>query len=119
MKLVLVYNANAGLVAGLMDSIHKTLSPATYPCSLCAITYGAVRMDPKWKAWLTAQPFDAVFYHRPDFREAYPCVDVALPAILIERGDTLEPIVRAKDFDPAMTVDALIAMLEQRLALNR
>jgi hypothetical protein len=113
--LIFVYNANAGIVAGIMDSIHKTLSPATYPCSLCAITYGAVRMDPKWKAWLKAQPFESMFYHRPDFRAAYPGVTVDLPIVLIESDGTLTPLVNADEFANAPTVHALIALIETRL----
>lgn len=116
MTLIFVYNANAGIAAGIMDSIHKTLSPATYPCSLCAITYGAVRMDPAWKAWLKAQPFESRFYHRPDFRAAYPGVAIDLPAILIDVDGIVTPLVLAPDFASASTVDALIAMIEARLA---
>jgi hypothetical protein len=116
MKLVFVYNANAGIAAGIMDSIHKTLSPATYPCSLCAITYGAVRMNPRWKAWLKAQPFDSVFYHRPDFRPAYPDVDVDLPVILIERDSALKTLVATDEFRGTPTVDALIELIESRLS---
>lgn len=115
MKLIFVYNANAGIAAGIMDSIHKTLSPATYPCSLCAITYGAVRMDPKWKAWLKAQPFESVFHHRPDFRAAYPDVQVDLPAIRIDRAEQMDTLVGANEFAGAPTVDALIALIETRL----
>ncbi len=116
MKLLFVYNANAGIAAGIMDSFHKTLSPATYPCSLCAITYGAVRMDPRWKAWLTAQPLKSVFYHRPDFRAAYPDIVVDLPAILVEHDGQTEVLVGADEFGDAATVDKLIALIEQRLA---
>jgi hypothetical protein len=115
MKLIFVYNANAGIAASIMDSIHKTLSPATYPCSLCAITYGAVRMKPRWKAWLKAQPFDSVFHHRPDFRAAYPDADVDLPVILIEREGKLEKLVAATEFKNASNVDKLIALIESRL----
>lgn len=115
-KLIFVYNANAGMAAGIMDSIHKAMSPATYPCSLCAITYGAVRMDPRWKAWLKAQPFKSVFYHRPDFRAAYPQLLVDLPAILIDREGVLQTLVAAEEFAAAATVDKLIALIEQRLA---
>jgi hypothetical protein len=114
-KLIFVYNANAGIVAGIMDSIHKTVSPATYPCSLCAITYGAVRMDVRWKAWLRAQPFESIFYHRPDFRAVYPDVHVDLPVILVERDGNLETLVAAGDFKRAATVDTLIALIETRL----
>jgi hypothetical protein len=38
-ELLFVYNADAGLVTGLLDTLHKVLSPSTYSCSLCAITY--------------------------------------------------------------------------------
>ena len=115
MKLIFVYNANAGIAAGIMDSIHKALSPATYPCGLCAITYGAVRMNPTWKAWLKAQSFESVFYHRPDFRAAYADLQVGLPVILVERDGTLETLVGADDFTDAATVDKLIALIEKRL----
>ncbi len=115
MKLVFVYNANAGITAGILDSLHKTISPATYPCSLCAITYGAVRMHPKWKAWLAAQPFESVFYHCPDFRAAYPKVPVDLPAVLVDRNGALTPLVTAEDFANARSVDLLIALIESRL----
>lgn len=115
MKLIFVYNANAGIAAGIMDSIHKTLSPATYPCGLCAITYGAVRMKPRWKAWLAAQLFDSVFYYRPDFRATYPDLDVDLPVILIERDGQCETLVTADEFKGSATVDALIGLIESRL----
>jgi hypothetical protein len=114
-KLLFVYNANAGIVAGIMDSIHKTLSPATYPCDLCAITYGAFSMNPKWKAWLKAQPFESVFYHRPDFRTAYPDVTVDLPVILVDRDGQVETLIAATEFKGAASVDQLIALIESRL----
>jgi hypothetical protein len=115
MKLIFVYNANAGIAAGLMDSLHKTLSPATYPCGLCAITYGAVRMNPRWKAWLKVQSFESIFHHRPDFRAAYPDVEVALPVILVARDGRVQTLVAADEFGDVKTVDALIALIESRL----
>jgi hypothetical protein len=114
-KLLFVYNANAGIAAGILDSIHKALSPATYPCNLCAITYGAVRMDSKWQAWLKAQAFDSVFFHRPDFRAAYPDMTVDLPVILIEQAGKVETLVAATEFKSAASVDKLIALIESRL----
>lgn len=115
MKLLFVYNANAGIAAGVMDSIHKTLSPATYPCDLCAITYGAFSMNPTWRAWLKAQYFESVFYHRPDFRAAYPDVMVDLPVIMVERDKRAETLVAAIEFKDTASVDALIALIESRL----
>ncbi len=116
MKLIFVYNANAGIAAGIMDSIHKTLSPATYPCDLCAITYGAVRMRPKWKAWLKAQRFATIFMYRAGFRTAYPDVDADLPAIFLEHDGELSALVAADEFAQIADVDSLIARIEARIA---
>ncbi len=116
-RLILVYNARAGLAAGLFDSVHKIVSPATYPCSLCAATYGLVRMDPRWRAWLQALPVDVVFHHREDFRAAWP--DHAgwpLPLAALERDSGLTLLLGAAELDALTTPDALIAALEPRLA---
>ena len=115
MKLIFVYNANAGIAAAIMDSIHKTLSPATYPCSLCAITYGAVRMDPAWKSWLKAQHADSVFYHRDDFLAASPDVRITLPAILTEHDGVMTPFLSSTQIAAAESADGLIVLIEERL----
>ncbi len=110
-RLIFIYNADGGLAQGIMDSIHKTLSPATYPCSLCAITYGTVSMDRRWRAWLKALPVPSVFYHKDDS----PFRDVALPVVLVEREGAVETLVSAERLNALNSVDALIAEIEQAL----
>ncbi|WP_232221892.1 hypothetical protein [Methanococcoides burtonii] len=38
--LIFVYNADSGLINEMKDYVHKIVSPSTYECNLCAITYG-------------------------------------------------------------------------------
>ncbi len=116
MKLVFVYNAKAGLLAGMMDSVHKAVSPSTYACSLCAITYGSFSMDKSWRTYLKTLPLDAVFHHRPDFKEAYPQADVALPAILLDRDGMLTSLVSAKELSGQTDVNGLMQSLNAALA---
>lgn len=116
LRLVFIYNAEAGLAHGLVDSLHKLVSPRTYSCGLCAITHGFATMRPAWRDWLAKLDIPAEFFHRADFAAAWPGVEIALPAILIERRGMLEPIVSAAEFGEIDTVDALIAVLENRLA---
>ena len=111
-----VYNAEAGIVHGFMDSIHKVVSPSTYACGLCAITYGLTLMDPKWRAWLSQLDIQAEFFHRADFRKAWPDARIALPAILLGDGHRLTSIIGADDFADIKDVDRLISVLEDRLA---
>ncbi len=114
-RLLIVYNAEAGMLAGVKDSIHKLLKPDTYPCNLCALTHGAVRMDPAWKRFIARMPIDTRVYHRPDFRARYPDLDLALPAVLLEHGRDARILIGADELKRIDSVDALIGRIEERL----
>ena len=43
-----VYNADSGPLKALFDFGHKIVSPGTYPCSLCRLTYGPFGMRREW-----------------------------------------------------------------------
>jgi hypothetical protein len=112
MRLIFVYNANAGLLAGALDSIHKTLSPSTYACSLCALSYGAFAMKPRWRAWLKSIPLNTHFYHKPDFLADFPAEAArALPLIALDRAGVLEPLLDADALNRLDDLDALIGAL--------
>ena len=114
--LLIVYNADEGLFAALGDAVHKAVSPDTYPCSLCAVSYGAVRMRPEWRAYLKALPYEVRFHHRPDFRRAYPALaELPLPAILLDEGTGPRVLLDAATLDGVRGVDGLVAALDTAL----
>jgi hypothetical protein len=98
-KLLFVYNADAGLANGLWDMAHKILSPRTYPCSLCGITYGATSMRPEWKQFLQSLPVEARFQHRDEFQREFPQLkDQALPVVFWQHdAQTVEPLLTAPE----------------------
>jgi len=51
-KLIFVYNANSGAINALLDSAHKIISPQTYDCKLCELTYGVFKEDEEWLRFL-------------------------------------------------------------------
>lgn len=115
-RLVIVYNAEAGIAAGVMDSVHKLVSPATYPCQLCAVTYGLVAMKREWRAFLDGLAMEPVFHHRPDFRAAYPqAADWPLPLVAVDADGMLTPLVSAADFAAIPDLATLIATVRARL----
>lgn len=114
--LLFVYNADEGLFAAIGDAVHKVMSPATYACSLCAVSYGALRMRPDWRAYLQSLPFETRFFHRQDFKRAYPALaELALPAILLDQGTGPRLLVEARTLDQVDQVDQLIATLRAAL----
>ncbi len=118
-RLVFVYNANAGLLAGALDSIHKTLSPDSYACNLCALTHGLITMRPQWRQWLKQLPVEADFYHRPDFRLAFPkLAGEPLPLVgKVEQG-RFTMLLDADALGKLDNVDQLVAALRAKLASN-
>ena len=115
-RLIIVYNANAGIAAGVMDSVHKIVSPSTYPCRLCSITYGLVAMKREWRLFLDGLGMDLVFHHRPDFRAAFPqAADWPLPLVAVEDAGGLREVVSAADFGGIADVPTLIEVVDGRL----
>ncbi len=115
--LVFIYNANGGLLSAAGDAVHKLVSPATYPCSLCALTYGAVSKRPAWRAFLARVGLPTLFLYRDEFRAQLDTRDLPLPAILLGgAGPVPEVLVSASELDGLADLDALIALLDARVA---
>ncbi|WP_285713666.1 hypothetical protein [Erythrobacter oryzae] len=115
--LIFVYNADGGLLNAARDAVHKLVRPATYPCSLCALTYGAVAKRPAWAAFLARVGLPALFLYRDEFRDTLDTRDLPLPAILIGgAGQEPEVLVSATELDALADLDALIALLEARIS---
>ena len=51
-ELIFIYNANSGVVNSLIDWAHKIISPDTYKCSLCSITYNNSDKKNEWSKLL-------------------------------------------------------------------
>ena len=125
-RLFFVYNADSGLFTALMHAVHKEVSPATYPCSLCALTYGLVSMRSEWKRFWKSLDAEAVFHHRDDFTRAFPALgtggvrEVELPAILVgEGGEEPRVLVSAEELDAMRDLGELIERLSDALGQDQ
>ena len=70
-KLIFVYNADSGVRNALLDSMHKVLSPSTYECNLCDITFGLFSEKVNWKEFRLQFPMEMEFLHRDEFSKGY------------------------------------------------
>ena len=120
--LLFVYNANAGYWNGVMDSLHKIFSPKTYPCSLCAITYGLRKIEPDWDAFIKSelQAFEPQFLHKDELIEEFGEAVLeqhALPAVFWVDKDSklLDPIIPKEKMDQ-LSLDELKDELRKIIA---
>lgn len=94
--LVFVYNADGGLFNSLADRAHKILSPQTYQCNLCSLTYSNFGMKKEWKEFLSRLELPMEFLHRDEFEAQYGMEETPLPAIFKKVKDELEVWINAE-----------------------
>tara|TARA_R100000541_G_scaffold56474_1_gene65912 strand:- start:52 stop:423 length:372 start_codon:yes stop_codon:yes gene_type:complete len=117
-KLIFVYNANSGAVNSVLDSAHKLLSPQTYQCSLCELTFNALSEKPAWKKFRTTSAIEMVFLHKDEFLRQYQSKWLPkynFPIILSEENNELHIFMDAENLDTVDGVSELITEIEKRL----
>lgn len=118
-KLIFVYAVDGGIMATVQDYVHKLVSPATYPCQLCALTYGPLGERKSWSCAVQSLPLGAEFLHRNEFRKRHPGREDALPAVFFSAsGQELEQFISTQELQRCATTEALIALVQERIALR-
>ena len=114
-KLVFVYNADSGTFNALKDAIHKIVRPSTYPCSLCAVTYGNLGMKNEWKTFVNELGVPVEFLHRDEFCEQYDCTDVTYPVAYLNEKGKLTEFISTEEFNATTKLDALTNLVKTKL----
>ncbi|MBI2594043.1 hypothetical protein HYW44_05380 [Candidatus Daviesbacteria bacterium] len=116
MKLLFVYNADSSAFAKLKDVIHKTVSPATYQCNLCGLTYGTVSMKNEWKEFISKLNFKSDFLHKDEFKKSYPQLrDIQLPAVFTLTDNNPKQIITAGEIKRQRTLGDLENLVLQKI----
>jgi hypothetical protein len=115
-SLVFVYNADTGLFSVVTDYAHKIISPKTYPCNLCALTYGNMGMNNKWKEFIATLKVPIAFLHRDEFVKQFDFKDTQLPAAFLQQGESVTILITHDEINGCTSVDALIELVNKKVA---
>ena len=119
-KLIFVYNADSGIRNVIIDGAHKILSPSTYACNLCDITFGNFTENGVWKKFrkqLASREKELEFLHKDEFAKAYKSkfgYKFTFPIILVQ-GNDLEIFVNTDELNELKYPEELISLIEKRL----
>ena len=109
-----VYNAETGLFNKLTDFAHKVVSPGTYACSLCALTYGKFTVHREWSAYMQALPMQVEFIYRNEWRFA-PIRD-SYPLVALQTGEgRIEVLLEAEELNQLKSLSHLKRRLDEAL----
>jgi hypothetical protein len=113
--LLFVYNADSGMVNALKDYVHKAVSPSTYECQLCALTYGGLGMKGSWARFVDSLDMPVEFLHKDELRERHGVDDVPLPAVLVWTGDDTTVLISADEINRLRILEDLEALVSSRV----
>lgn len=114
-KLIFVYNAKSGKLHGLLDLLHKNISPSTYPCQLCAVTYNNNGMLPVWKHFIDALHIPVEFLHKDEWKHYAGAIQEGLPAAFAQYGNQIKVLIPDTEMRAVTDVEALIALTKAKL----
>lgn len=115
-ELIFLYNADSGLFNAMSDFAHKLLSPSTYSCSLCMLTYGNAGMTKEWRTFLESLPFKKTFLHKDEVQNVGIESPEKLPAILLkDKAGKITQLVSAQELNQLQSMKELIQLLLKQL----
>lgn len=117
--LFFIYNANSGLINGALDSLHKIVSPSTYPCKLCELTHGYFGQRSFWKGYshqLNKDGYDMRFLHKDEMGD-WPVQFSMLPAVYLYRSGHLELIAGPSELAEMKKGEELAELISKNLGV--
>ncbi|WP_406656076.1 hypothetical protein V7O62_09505 [Methanolobus sp. ZRKC2] len=116
-KIVFVYNADSGIFSSIGDYVHKVVSPSTYGCNLCGLTYGNTgMMKQSWKSFVSGLKFPVEFLHKDEFSKKYDLEDVSFPCAFIESEGELELLINSDEMNALSNLDELKSLVSEKVA---
>lgn len=113
-RLQFVYNAKTGLFNKLTDFAHKAISPATYNCSLCALTHGTFTIKQEWADYIKSLPLEAAFIYRDEWK--FGADHTRYPLVALQtREDEVEVLLGARQLRALKSLQELKQVLDAAL----
>lgn len=114
-KLLFIYNADSSLFNQVGDLIHKTISPKTYQCNLCGLTYSGVSMRDEWKNFIGSLPIEAKFLHKDEFLKEFPKVQgTNFPVVFIKQNGNLIELISTQEINQAKNLEELKQLVQRK-----
>lgn len=104
-ELTFVYNAKGGTLNAAIDYFHKIVSPETYDCNLCILTYDNFGKKKEWKAFLKNLEVPIQFLYADDMKILGMDESIKLPILMDEGSEVLIDSKKMNSFD---SIDKLI-----------
>lgn len=115
MELIFIYHATSGKLNAFIDFTHKIVSPKTYQCQLCSLTYGNFGMRKEWRDFLTELDVKITFLYKNQ-ATSYQHFYTKLPVVLIKNAnENPQELITSTQFKNVQNVNQLIATIKEKI----
>ncbi len=98
----------------VLDGLHKMISPSTYACDLCAITYGTVAMKKEWKTFIDQSKVPFRFYYKNTLPKKFDH-NLDYPVVLRYENSSVSCILDRQDFAAINDLNEFIVLLKEKV----
>ena len=116
-KLIFIYNANSGKHNALLDTMHKIVSPNTYNCNLCDITFGLFTENKTWRKFRETSKVEMVFLHKDEYLKKYKSKfnnKFTFPIVLAEHLESLSVFINTDELNKLKNQEGLTKEIRKR-----
>lgn len=113
-ELIFVYNAYSDLFSKVTDFAHKAISPDTYACNLCRVTYGHFARRREWADFIKRLPYKVSFQYKNERKDLG--LDMGLPLVLMKENGETKVILSPKELNSVRNLQEMIDLVEGKLS---
>ena len=117
-KLIFIYDANSGKHNALLDTMHKIVSPNTYNCNLCDITFGLFTENKTWRKFRETSKVEMVFLHKDDYLKKYKSkfnYKFTFPIVLAVHSNSLSVFITTEELNGYKNAESLMQSVVKRM----
>ena len=114
-EIIFIYNAKSGLINSIIDAGHKIISPKTYQCSLCSLTYDNFGKKSKWSKFLNELEIKSKFLYEDQILDNKNFNKNDLPSVYFNIEGNYKLISSSIDLNSHKNLDSLILSLRKKV----
>ena len=120
-QLIFIYNAKSGLVNSIFDYVNKFVSPQTYSCNLCLITYDNMGKKDEWSNYLKSLSIEVIFAYKNNIKnyiKSFKSTNENLPCAYLLNKDGFKLFISNKEMNNVKNLSELIELVNRKLQIN-
>ena len=88
-RLIFIYNAEGGKINATIDYFHKLVSPNTYDCNLCKLTYDNFGEIKEWERFIRSLSYSVKFKYKDDIDILGLSNEIDFPVLISGKNNVL------------------------------